>query len=1038
MAKMIDTKPTENNGEKTTWEALSNIYSDDTVVYYNREIYGKEFDFCLLIPEKGILILEVKGWKAQDVTVFGSDEIEVKGFNSHLSSPKKQARAYRFNMFNMIKDQYNYRALVLDAVCYPFISKEEYYIKRLDIVSEETYTLFKEDLQSRDKLMQKIDTIFNLSQHFNHDEMDANLYNCIRKKFEVNYNPVKVRENNVLPYSKLAVFNIEISKTEIDELVKEYFLGIKEVIFFTSINNFNAFVNLVKDTYKSKNIDYDGKNVVIGNKNLLKNKNNVFRSFNLEVYCIDNQDNIDDVIVLEEAVGVNIYDKLLKKLSELSQFNYEQYILEHASDDINIIVKAGAGTGKTYSMVSRISYLCNKMNKSISNLYDELAMVTFTNDAASNMKIRLKNQFMNYYLLTSNDRYLNYIEDVNRANISTIHKFALELLRNHSVETGLSSSFELTSNEYIRDIIYSNNLDEFIKSRNEEDEEYSDSIPIPIYELKEKLKSIADKLLNKSIDFDLITIKSLGESTEDNIPNFVEMLYEVMIKSEKEYSTYINDIDGLELKECLILLKKIIIKNPDCFNKLKFKYILIDEFQDTDDSQIELFKRLQKSIGTSCKLFVVGDLKQSIYRFRGATISAFDLLRGKNDNEWQEYSLTRNYRTDKRLLEKFDSIFSTIGKMNYLPYTEEDKLTSFLSLNNETEKCLYCSKIDEKEREEFYNKFFELISAEKFRLYNLNNDYGLSESDRTIAILVRNNWQIEEIVREGSRRGISVEVTGGGNLFQLQSTIDLYKLLLALNNPNDLASLCNLIESNYINAVLNYQDFLQMTYEEKLNRAKSLLSNYLMQSIGISWFDLMEEVSENPILVVLKKLSDELKPWVFYSNDKNKQKEYIMNYKLIIEKISNYFNDEYLTVSNVFNYLKINILTKQKELSRQIDGNFSGVKIICSTIHKSKGLEYGTVVLPFTNSNIDDVTRTKLEADFSKSKLSFLVLFDSDIKEQNDNYCDIEERKEQINEECRILYVAMTRAIRRFIWIKDTAKEPRLSWSTLLEDEDYD
>lgn len=56
------------------------------------------------------------------------------------------------------------------------------------------------------------------------------------------------------------------------------------------------------------------------------------------------------------------------------------------------------------------------------------------------------------------------------------------------------------------------------------------------------------------------------------------------------------------------------------------------------------------------KLFVVGDLKQSIYRFRGATISAFDLIR-TDESQWEEFSLTINYRTDKRLLDKFDGIF---------------------------------------------------------------------------------------------------------------------------------------------------------------------------------------------------------------------------------------------------------------------------------------------------------------------------------------------------------------------------------------------
>lgn len=92
---------------------------------------------------------------------------------------------------------------------------------------------------------------------------------------------------------------------------------------------------------------------------------------------------------------------------------------------------------------------------------------------------------------------------------------------------------------------------------------------------------------------------------------------------------------------------------------LKYKYLFIDEFQDTDDVQIDSFLKLQNVIKDT-KLFVVGDLKQSIYRFRGATISAFDLIRTDKE-KWKEFSLTINYRTDKRLLNKFDAVFSKNG-----------------------------------------------------------------------------------------------------------------------------------------------------------------------------------------------------------------------------------------------------------------------------------------------------------------------------------------------------------------------------------------
>ncbi len=91
-----------------------------------------------------------------------------------------------------------------------------------------------------------------------------------------------------------------------------------------------------------------------------------------------------------------------KKLSEQSQFNFEQYEVEHASPEKNIVIRAGAGTGKTYTMISRIGlfathkmFLCRKMA-------DRIVMITFTNEAADQMEEKLKAYFRNCYLLTSN------------------------------------------------------------------------------------------------------------------------------------------------------------------------------------------------------------------------------------------------------------------------------------------------------------------------------------------------------------------------------------------------------------------------------------------------------------------------------------------------------------------------------------------------------------------------------------------------------------------------------------------------------------
>ena len=130
---------------------------NEVIVYNNREINGREFDFCILMKNVGLIIVEVKGWIADSIfDVAGVDEIIIQGYSKPEKSPKKQARAYRFGLLNMINERFNVSPLIFDMVCYPFISKNEYYEKRLDIASEESLTIFKEDIEDAGKLGEKL------------------------------------------------------------------------------------------------------------------------------------------------------------------------------------------------------------------------------------------------------------------------------------------------------------------------------------------------------------------------------------------------------------------------------------------------------------------------------------------------------------------------------------------------------------------------------------------------------------------------------------------------------------------------------------------------------------------------------------------------------------------------------------------------------------------------------------------------------------------------------------------------------------------
>lgn len=135
-------------GREKVWQCIKDNLPDDIVCYFNREVKGREFDFSLLIKNIGFVIIEVKGWNKHHISeVISPDEIIMKD-DSVKASPKEQAKSYSYNLKSILNEKYNINPLVLDLVCYPFISKVNYDKLRLSVVSEPEFTLFSEDIES--------------------------------------------------------------------------------------------------------------------------------------------------------------------------------------------------------------------------------------------------------------------------------------------------------------------------------------------------------------------------------------------------------------------------------------------------------------------------------------------------------------------------------------------------------------------------------------------------------------------------------------------------------------------------------------------------------------------------------------------------------------------------------------------------------------------------------------------------------------------------------------------------------------------------
>ena len=1037
MAMMIDKKP-EYKGEGKVWESLSDNLPGEAIVYNSREVNGREFDFCILMKNVGMIIIEVKGWLADSIfDVAGVDEIIVQGYDKPEKSPKKQARAYRFGLLNLISEKYNVSPLIFDLVCYPFISKKEYYDKRLDIVSEESLTLFKEDLSDLIRLGDKLLNAYNQCKSIPHAEMDEELMGKIRQHFEPHFQVKKPLElSNQVPYSVVIAETKKMAKKQVHDIVDSYLKGTKTVVFVASEDVADSILYVLEGELNEKGILVEKNNLKLRKdaNNEFSVKNNAFRIFNFELYVIEDlADFLEDNITVYEGDCSFEERTILEKLSEKSTFNIQQFFIEHASTEKNILVRAGAGTGKTYSMISRIAFLCNKFEHPTVNLIDDVAMVTFTNDAADNMKNRLKQLFINYFVLTSNPKFLKYIEDTDFMCISTIHKFAREIIKEASMQMGLGDNFAITSGDYIKEQIYEKYLNDFIAKKEAENPNFINEIKLPLYQFRRMLVEFSNQLYNKSIDIKKIKEEELGNAP-GLLPFFNEIIMEVIIAAEIEYATKIQESNKIDLRETMIVLNDVVNQKDKEKTHLDYKYIFIDEFQDTDDAQIDSFLKIQQLIGKECNLFVVGDLKQSIYRFRGATISAFKRLNATPDR-WEEHTINTNYRTDARLLEVMDEIFQSMGASAWLPYVyDADHLVSSLNGGANEEELFECVPYHGKNDEQL-EVLLELLKREKSRIIELEKIRKLSKEEKTIAILVRENWQIEEIIKGCKELDemIEIETKVGGDLYQLDSTIDFCKLLMALTNPDDPVCLVNFIESNYVDMSLWYQGLQNDEKKEQTAKLVEALDKYFMARMNKTWNGLVAYVQANPVLVVLKTIFETLQPWNKYSEDLEKQRFYKSNYELLIEKIIKSYSVDYLTLTVIAYSIQINILTKQQELARATTEDETGIKFLCTTVHKAKGLEYGTVILPFTGQAIDNLKKANTDVNYSGSKLAYSIKVDENKKDCNSNYDSQEEIGQRICEEARILYVALTRAIRNCIWMKDTDKKSNMSWSRFLE-----
>ncbi|OKZ76064.1 MAG: ATP-dependent DNA helicase PcrA [Clostridium sp. 26_22] len=564
----------------------------------------------------------------------------------------------------------------------------------------------------------------------------------------------------------------------------------------------------------------------------------------------------------------------------LKQLNDKQYEAVVNTEGPCLVI-AGAGSGKTKVLTHKIAYLIDEKGV----LPWNILAITFTNKAANEMKERIE----------------GLVGDVAKDIwMGTFHSVCVRILRRFIDRIGFDSSFIIFDTSDQRTLIKA-----CIKNIGLDDKMFTDR----------SVQSEISNAKNEMLEPDQYTLRANGDFRKEKIALVYEM-----------YQKRLKENNAIDFDDIINYTIKILIDNPDVLEYYsdKFKYVLVDEYQDTNKSQFTLVTLLASKNGN---ITVVGDNDQGIYSFRGADIS--NILNFERDFPGTKIiKLEQNYRCTGNILKAANSVIKN-NEVKYKKqlWTENDvgNLPKVYSAKNEYDEGTYiATQIEHLRREEKYNY----------------SDF---------AILYRMNTQsraIEEILR---REGIPYKIIGGLKFYERKEIKDVISYLRLIQNPSDNISLKRVIN------------------EPKRGIGKTSLDNIekLAEDTGISMYEIIKNADQYGlnrvflnsrefvnVIEELRNKKDDIKISELIKETLNKsgytkalEEENTIEAENRIENL-----DEFLTVAIEFEdesaENKLSDFLEGITLSSDIDNmEETDDSVTLMTLHSAKGLEFPVVFL---------------------------------------------------------------------------------------------
>ncbi|MFQ6062229.1 MAG: ATP-dependent helicase, partial [Methanosarcinales archaeon] len=629
-----------------------------------------------------------------------------------------------------------------------------------------------------------------------------------------------------------------------------------------------------------------------------------------------------------------------------------------------LLIVAGAGTGKTECLTQKIMHLVNKENLKPS----EILGLTFSEKAAEEMLNRVSENFKN-----SSD-----------FQISTFHSFCAQLLRDYAMEIGIDPNFKIID-EYEKIALMLKQFDDYgIKHF-----EVGNNTLSLVKALAKVISRAQDEYVSVETYYDYVAKKEKELSKKLN--KFDEVSYKAIARQKevaRVYRLYQEEKlkNGmLDFGDLIAYTIKLLEDNPYILAKCqeRYKYILVDEFQDTNYAQtvlINLLAKKHKNIG------VVGDDDQSIYRFRGAYLTNIKEFK-ENYPDSKIVIMEQNYRSTKNILDASNKVIK-----NNCPNREDKEL---YTKNPKGAKIkVLCAENPELEADEVVRIIKQKVVEEQ-RKYS------------DFAILLRSvASHAQPFINALKRSGMPYEVFGERSFFQRNEIKDIIAYLKVIDHPiENVVSLMRLLtcNANKVNEIelakiTQYADKNKLSAIEVMDRIYSLDLDLSLTTKSI----LYQFIANLKKLINLKHTSklSELVYFVIYSN--RYLNRLLLDGKLEnLQKIAN-LNQLYdlsyefekrnanATLHEFLDYLDLAEKIGMDEASIEDGGNT--IKVI--TVHRAKGKEYPVVFV----SNL-------VQGRFpSKNRKDLIELPDELCKGEIPN-SDL-----HLEDERRLMYVAMTRS----------------------------